>query len=209
MRLFFVCVILLGSVVTLPAASLPVGPENTAPAQPGTMAPAVPVQTPEGTAVDLLALVREQPTVLIVYRGGWCPFCSAHLGEIAELEPALLELGYRVVAISPERPETLKKLLMEAPTDTPHRLLYSDRAMHASMGLGLAYAMPTNLQKRYLEHGIDLAPVPESEGQHWLPVPAAFIFDREGAIAFSYANPDYRTRVDAEDLLAAARAALE
>ncbi len=41
----------------------------------------------------------------------------------------------------------------------------------------------------------------------WLPVPAVFIVGRDGVIRFAYANPDYKVRLAAADLLAAAQAA--
>ncbi len=43
----------------------------------------------------------------------------------------------------------------------------------------------------------------------WLPVPAVFLIGRDGTIKFVYANPDYKIRLKAAVLLAAARAALE
>ena len=37
----------------------------------------------DGTPFDLGAAFSEKPTVLIFYRGGWCPFCNRELGELA------------------------------------------------------------------------------------------------------------------------------
>ena len=38
-----------------------------------------------------------------------------------------------------------------------------------------------------------------------LPVPAVFAVDRDGAIAFTYVNPDYKVRLPADELLEAAK----
>ena len=38
-----------------------------------------------------------------------------------------------------------------------------------------------------------------------LPVPAVFAIGRDGVIAYSYVNPDYKVRLVAADLLAVAR----
>jgi len=189
-------------------AALPVGPEAAQPMTSGSMMPPVTVRDPAGEAVDLLALIRRQPTVLIVYRGGWCPYCNTHLGELATIEPTLTELGYQVVALSPERPETLRKLIAEEPP-TPHRLLLSDRDMHASAALGLAYQLTPETLTRYREYGLDLAAVPGDPEQAWLPVPAAFVVDASGMIVFAHADPDHTRRIAAADLLAAARDAVE
>ena len=38
-----------------------------------------------------------------------------------------------------------------------------------------------------------------------LPVPAVFVVDRDGRISFTYVNPDYKVRLPADELLAAAK----
>jgi peroxiredoxin len=38
-----------------------------------------------------------------------------------------------------------------------------------------------------------------------LPVPAVFAIDRDGVINFAYTNADYKVRLPADELLAAAR----
>ncbi len=38
-----------------------------------------------------------------------------------------------------------------------------------------------------------------------LPVPAVFAINREGIIEYAYANPDYKIRMSADDLMAAAK----
>ena len=77
----------------------------------GEKAPAATLRNPEGKEIDLAAKYAQKPTVLIFYRGGWCPYCNAHLGQIATAEPELLRMGYQVLAISPDRPEELAKTL--------------------------------------------------------------------------------------------------
>lgn len=39
-----------------------------------------------------------------------------------------------------------------------------------------------------------------------LPVPGVFLIDAAGRVSFSYVNPDYRVRIPAAVVLAAARA---
>ena len=87
------------------------------------------------------------------------------------------------------------------------RLVLSDRAMHASRALGLAYEMPPDVHRQYLDYGLDLAPIPGADGKHWLPLPAALVVDAAGRITFVHTDPDIRQRVDPAALLAAARAA--
>jgi peroxiredoxin len=49
-----------------------------------------------------------------------------------------------------------------------------------------------------------------AQGQtlHQLPVPSVFIVDHTGIVRFRYFNPDFRVRLDAASVLAAAQNAL-
>ena len=48
--------------------------------------------------------ILTKKTVLIVYRGGWCPYCNSQLSDMQEIEKDILALGYQIVAISPDSP---------------------------------------------------------------------------------------------------------
>lgn len=81
----------------------------------GTKIPAAStVMTMDGEPFDLNAAVTSQPTVLIFYRGGWCPYCNAHLRELQQSVPALTEMGYQLLAISPDAPAELSSLEKDA-----------------------------------------------------------------------------------------------
>ena len=110
-------------------------PPTATPLDAGGTMPAVTLQTADGEAFDLAAAVREQPAVLIFYRGGWCPYCTRHLMALQEVEPQVLEAGYRILAISPDRPEKLRETLAEQ--ELGYTLL-SDSDMTAAKAFGLA-----------------------------------------------------------------------
>lgn len=186
------------SAAPAPAASA----ELARPLAVGATAPAVTLQAADGTEFALGDAFARQPTILIFYRGSWCPFCNRQLAAVGQVEPQLLTLGYQIVAVSPDSAAGLKKMAGQNHLD--YRLL-SDRDMHASAAYGVAFRVPAETEKSYLDHGVDLAPVPQGEG-HWLPVPAVFIVDRHGKIRFVHADPDYRVRLAAADLVAAAKA---
>ena len=170
----------------------------------GATAPAVTVQAADGTAFDLGAALSEKPTILIFYRGGWCPFCNRELGELAEFEPKFASLGYQIIALSTDAPGGL------APTAEKNHLAYrllSDRAMTAASAYGIAFRVDAATQKKYAGYKIELAPVPGEPDAAWLPVPTAYIIGRDRVIRFAYSNPEFKVRVPAAELLAAATAA--
>lgn len=168
----------------------------------GTAIPEVSLHSVDGDSVQLMELVKEQPTVLIFYRGGWCPYCNKHMAQLQEIHSDLLELGYRVLAISPDKPEFLKETVLEK--DLGYTLL-SDSNMEATKAFGLAFKVDDKTVERYKSNGMDLTKR-SGHDHNLLPVPAVFLVNPDGMITFQYVNPDYKTRINSEVLLAAAKA---
>jgi peroxiredoxin len=170
----------------------------------GTGAPDADLRDVEGKEVTLQAILAGKPTVLIFYRGSWCPYCNAHLSDLVTVEEELRSLGYQIVAISPDRPEELNQV---ASADHLNYRLFSDPQAEAMKKFGVAYRVDdttvTNYKQKY---NVDLE---RSSGQthHILPIPAVFIIDRIGKIVFVHANPDYKVRMKGAEVLAAAKTA--
>ncbi len=186
----------------LVASASPAESAETAQAlKPGQATPQVSLLTPEGESFDLGAAVREQPTLLIFYRGGWCPYCNRHLAALLEIEEDLLELGFQIIAVSPDQPAALQ--LTIAKNELNYQLL-SDREMKAADSYGVAFVVPEDIRTKYEEYGIDLASVPGNPDAKWLPVPAIFLIGAEGVVRFVHTNSDYKLRLDPADILEAA-----
>ncbi len=186
------------------AVAVPTKAEDICPIKIGSRLPRLTVQTMGGKPFDLNAAIARKPTVLIFYRGGWCPYCNLQMGQLQTVEPQLLKLGYQLLAVSADAPAELHKSLQK------HGMKYSllsDSAMTAAQALGIAFRVDDATVEKYKGMGIDLE---KSSGHthHLLPVPAVFVLDTKGAIQFSYVNPDYKVRLSPKVLLAAAEAAL-
>ena len=176
--------------------------EDICPLLPGRTVPVVSVQTSEGADVGLPELIGGKPTILIFYRGGWCPYCNLQLSELQEIEPTLLELGYQIIAISPDRPAKLAPAIAKG--NLTYRL-FSDSKLNAAKAFGLAFKVDEKVVARYKTINIDLDDA-SGESHHMLPVPAAYVIGADGIIAFGYVNPNYKVRIPGSILLAAARA---
>lgn len=177
---------------------------ETKPLPVGAMVPAAAVQTVEGADLDLPAALAGRPTLVVFYRGSWCPYCNKHLAALAEIEPQLLALGYQILALSPDAPAGLKTAAEK--NHLNYRLL-SDRAMQAAAAFGVAFRVDEKTIKAYAGYGIALAPVPGEPEARWLPVPAVYLIGRDGTVKFVHADPDYKSRLSADAVLAAAQAA--
>jgi peroxiredoxin len=171
----------------------------------GDVIPAGEVRADTGEAVGLRDLVAEKPTVLIFYRGGWCPYCNRHLAALAEIAPELEAAGYQLLAISPDRPEKLR----EKPDlgRLPYTL-YSDSSMDLCESFGIAFKLDDALVVKYRDrYGIDLEG-DSGETHHLLPHPSVFIVDGKGLIRFAHVDPNYKVRLDPETILKQAQAVL-
>jgi peroxiredoxin len=163
-----------------------------------------------GDRFDLNAAVARQPTILIFYRGGWCPYCNAHLRDLQQSEAELRKLGYQILAISPDTPAQLRAT---AATGQLSYMLLSDSRLEVAAKFGLRY----QLDERYIAH-VKAKPDQREVLAHvdlraqtggYLLTPGAFILDRSGKIRFVYVNNNYSVRVKQGVLLDAARKALE
>lgn len=191
---------------TAPAPRVAASPAEIQPVKVGDIIPDVMLTNADGLRFNLKKLIKNQPTVLIFYRGGWCVYCNTQLGQLKQIEVPLQKLGYQIVAVSPDKVERIRESLKKY--DLSYMLL-SDADAEAIKGFGLAYQVDdATYNKMKQDYGIDLE---EHAGKthHLLPVPAAFVLNKQGKILFSYVNPDYKVRVDSQALLKAAEEAVQ
>ena len=158
----------------------------------GAKTPDLSVQNTSNDEVRIQALFGIKPTVLIFYRGGWCPYCNLHLAELQGIEQEILKEGYQIVAISPDSPENLKKSIEKNKIDYQ---LFSDANMELSRAFGIAFAVSEASKER-----LNISSGGKNPGM--LPVPSVFVVNQKGDILFEYINPDYKMRLKGNLLLA-------
>lgn len=185
--------------VTQPA--IPTRAEDVRPLKEGDRAPSATLSRPDAQPVTLSAVYSAKPSILIFYRGGWCPYCNTHLGQIAQAEAELVKLGYQVLAISPDQPEALRASIDKG--SYTYQLL-SDSDMALTRAFGLAFQVDDPTLEMYRGFGIDLDKA-SGRNHHLLPVPAVYIVDTHGVIRFAHWDADYKKRLEPADLIAAAR----
>jgi peroxiredoxin len=180
-------------------SNAPEKPTDISPLLIGETIPAVVIPDATGKDFNLNASVAAKPTILIFYRGGWCPFCNKELAGIQDIQAELVKMGYQLIAISTDSPENLSKSISK------HRLSYtllSDADLTISKQFGIAFKAPA-------AYSATLAT--GSNGKNidkLLPVPSVFILDKKGVIQFEYINPDYKQRIS-PDLLRSVAVALK
>ncbi len=171
----------------------------------GQPIPETPLRTMNGEPFSLRAAAQEQQVVLIYYRGGWCPYCNVHLQQLQAIEPQLRRLGYRIIAVSADKPSRLQQSM--AQNQLTYTLL-SDASMQTADAFGIAYKVDQPTLQMLGSNGMDIEKA-SGRKHHMLPVPSVFLIGTDGIIDFVYANPDYRVRLKPDVLLAAAKASVE
>jgi peroxiredoxin len=157
------------------------------------------VQTLKEKMVPLKQLTSKMPTILVFYRGGWCPFCNRQLAGLRKITKDITKLGYQLIAISPDRVSKFKESI------TKHKLDYqllSDSNLDLANSFGLSFKLDAKTLEKYEKFGIN---VEEASGKkhHSLPMPAVYVLDTKGLIHFSYVNPNYKVRLNEKVLLTA------
>ena len=190
--------------------ALPESAQETTPLKAGDRAPGFTVRTVDGEPYVFDPDNLSRPTILISFRGGWCPYCNMHLSELRTVIPEIRESGYDVLFLSNDRPELLySSLKMETQQDIDglDYLILSDADINAARALGTAFKVDQGMKGRFNERGRDIADS-SIDKYEALAVPAVYVINKSGEIVYDFVEPDYKIRLPADELLAAAKAAL-
>lgn len=174
---------------------------QVAPLQKGDSVPDGILRTVAGQKVHLRTLVSKAPALLIFYRGSWCPYCNAHLGAIQGIEKDLRDMGYQVLAVSPDDPVHLKEM---ADKNSLTYTLLSDRGLALAKKFGLVFRLDKTALEKYKQWNMKLSEASGGTNQDLLPVPAAYLVAKDGKILYSHFDPDFKKRVDPKEVLEAA-----
>jgi len=180
-------------------SDVPSDAEHTKALEAGEEAPNPEVTTSEGKTISLKNLMDGKPTLLVFYRGGWCPYCTTQLSDLQKVIPDLKENGWDVIALSPDRPEKIKETLSDYDLDYT---LVSDSSLNAAKAFGIAFQVDQPTIEKYKTYKIDLIAA-SGERHQQLPVPSVFLIDADGKIIYAYSNPDYKVRLSSDELLQA------
>src|SRR5271170_6608271 len=169
----------------------------------GASLPDAELLDPHGAATTLYDALGGRVSVLVFYRGAWCPYCNIALNTYqAELVPELARRGVALVAISPQAPDgSLSTQEKNGLTFT----VLSDPGNQVANAVGILTAPSDEVRAAQLELGLDLAVV-NADGTTGLPMPATIILDDDHVVRWRDVHPDYSTRSEPAQILAALEA---
>lgn len=154
-----------------------------------------------GRMVSLDELRAEGPVVVSFNRGHWCPFCKIELTSLAEADGKLEGLGAKVVSIMPDRQSFAGQLAAQL---KGRITILSDIDNGYATSLGLV--MWVGDAARALMTGIGWQLDQFQGNDAWfLPLPATFVVGKDGLILARFVDPNFRERMEIEDILEALR----
>lgn len=155
----------------------------------------------EGRLISLASLLSRGPVIVQFFRGEWCPYCRLMLDALVEALPEIEAAGATLIALTPETGPWAQaaKEAHGAPFD-----ILSDVDCGVGLAAGVVFKVPPLYRARLLAGGVDF---PDRHGNTawFLPVPALFLLDRDGRIAWRFADPDFTRRATPEQIMAALR----
>jgi peroxiredoxin len=169
----------------------------------GEPMPAFLLPDEQGRLVRLRDLLGEGPVAVAFHRGQWCPYCRINVDALARAEEEVATEHRHITAIVPDRQKFAMWLKSDAKAPFP---LLTDVDNGYAMSLGLAFFVGDEMKHMMVNSGWD--PSVSQGTDNWtLPIPATFIVGTDGIIHARFVDPDYRTRMAIDDMLAALRSA--
>jgi peroxiredoxin len=166
----------------------------------GTEIPDAALLDVHGAPTTLYTATGEKTSVLVFYRGAWCPYCNITLSTYQHhLLAQLTERDIRLIAISPQTPDG--SMTMQDKHDLAFTVL-SDPGNALARTLGILTQPSGDARAAQLELGLDLTTV-NADGTTSLPMPTVAILDADHALQWIDVHPDYSTRTEPAQILAA------
>ncbi|MGH7747832.1 MAG: peroxiredoxin-like family protein, partial [Candidatus Dormibacteria bacterium] len=154
--------------------------------------------TGQPTTVATVAAARA--AVVVFYRGAWCPYCNVALRTYQEqLASELDHRGIALVAISPQTPDG--SLTMREKNELGFPVL-SDPGNRIATALGILTGPSDDVRAAQNALGLDLTVV-NADGTTGLPMPTVVLLDADGILRWIDVHPDYTTRTEPAEVLAA------
>ncbi len=164
----------------------------------GDTAPVFKAKDNNGKELFLPDLYKEQPIVLMFYRGAWCPVCNRHLAAYEDSIKYLKKEGAILIAIAPETIQNVGETVDK--TKATYSVI-ADPNGHIMNAYKLDFYVTKEYQQKINDKlSADIATYNGTKEAR-LPVPATYIIGTDGKIKYVHFNPDYHERPSVQDVL--------
>lgn len=151
----------------------------------GNTLPDFSLETESGETVHS-AEWRDSPSILLFFRGNWCPLCMAQIKEIAAQYQEISARGAKVRLISPQSHRQTRSLAKQFDVEMDFLV---DKDLKAAKQLGLFSRFGTPMGMQIFGYSSDTV------------LPTAIITDIDGKIIFLDETDNYRVRPEPSTFL--------
>lgn len=151
----------------------------------GNRLPKFELKNVKGSIVSSTDL-SDKPTILMFYRGNWCPLCMAQIKELASRYRELEDLGARIALVSPQPHTNTVELAKKF--DVNFEFL-TDEGNKAARILGIESENGIPMGMQMLGY--------ESE----TVLPTVIITDKDGIVVWTHETDNYRVRPEPDVFL--------
>ncbi len=129
--------------------------------------------------------LKGKPTILLFVRGNWCPFCNAQVADMTSHYKEIVELGGRLVILTPKPLETTRRVAEMYGVDFEFWL---DEGLHVTRQFGLLIedGVPSKSREDFGDDAV------------W---PASVVIDSDGVIRFTELSRAIVDRPSSDKLL--------
>jgi peroxiredoxin len=150
-----------------------------------------------GATVTLKDLRKKGQTVLLFYRGSWCPYCNRELKAFQDSLSLILTKKAQLIAITPESNQGIDSMVKKNSIVFP--VLY-DEGAKTLQAYQVAFKVDEKTVNRYKMAEIDLLKR-NKQKEAILPVPAVYIINTEGTVTYRYFDENYKKRVSVAEIV--------
>jgi peroxiredoxin len=156
-----------------------------------------------GNLVSLKELLAKGPAIIAFNRGHWCPYCRVNTTALAEVHREAKAVGAEIIAVMPDRQKFTRRLKADSRALLP---ILTDIDNGYAMTLNLVMWVGAEMQELMPKAGVNIL---EAQGNdaYMLPIPATFVVGTDAIITARHVDPDYRKRMEVDDLMAALKIA--
>jgi len=169
----------------------------------GQTAPSFELSDYKGNLISSQDLLKSGPLVVTFYRGVWCPYCNADLAELNHHLPEIEKRGASLIAISPDLPKFLSKVVLMQNLD--FNILFDEQNKLAAQ-FGVKWTYSEDLKELYRDKLQINLEFNQGNPDWSVPLPSRFIIDQKGVIRYAESKVDYRERPNPDHMLAALKA---
>lgn len=192
MKFIIILLFTLVSTLSVLKAQIAEKAEDISPLLVGEIIPDALLKDAKGNDVKFSEIIKGKTTVLVFYRGGWCPYCNKQLAGLATVEAQIMKLGYQIVAISPD---DYKNIATTTKEDKVNYQVYSDAKADLMQKIGIAFKANDKTREYITSKTM-------GETTKALPVPTVMVINTKGEILFENISPNYARRISTDLLLA-------